>query len=215
MKNSKPRHNALATEYNRRYNTVLIPVSGNLRKHICQLLHGQPRVDRISVRAKNVDRFLEKATAIADGKSKYAEPLEQIQDQIGARIIVFYQQDVAMTESRILRYFTAIENRDLVPESESEFGYFGRHLVLALPPDVVEAGMDLSLIPRFFELQIKTLFQHAWSEADHDLGYKPGKWVLSPEQKRLIAFTAAQAWGADHIFDRLFQERITPKEGAE
>ena len=215
MKNSKPRHNTLAKEYTRRYHTVLIPVSGNLRKHICELLRSQPRVDRISVRAKSPDRFLGKATGLLDGVPKYVEPLDQIQDQIGARIVVFYQQDVAMMESRILRYFTAIENRELVPESESEFGYFGRHLVLALPPDVVEATMDLSLIPKFFELQIKTLFQHAWSEADHDLGYKPGEWALTPEQKRLIAFTAAQAWGADHIFDRLFQERNAPNEDAE
>jgi putative GTP pyrophosphokinase len=67
--------------------------------------------------------------------------------------------------------------------------------------------MDETLIPGFFELQIKTLFQHAWSEADHDLGYKPGDQPLTSEQKRLIAFTSAQAWGADHIFDQLFRER--------
>jgi putative GTP pyrophosphokinase len=56
----------------------------------------------------------------------------------------------------------------------------------------------------FFELQIKTLFQHAWSEAEHDLGYKPAT-VLSSDQKRRLAFTAAQAWGADQIFDELYR----------
>ena len=54
----------------------------------------------------------------------------------------------------------------------------------------------------FFELQIKTLFQNAWSEANHDLGYKPER-ELSKDEKRKIAFTSAQAWGADMIFDEL------------
>ena len=48
--------------------------------------------------------------------------------------------------------------------------------------------------PKVFELQAKTVFRHAWGEADHDLGYKPRN-ELNHEQKRLIAYTAAHAWG--------------------
>jgi ppGpp synthetase/RelA/SpoT-type nucleotidyltranferase len=150
---------------------------------------------------------VKKAAVMVDGKPKYVEPLSQIQDQIGARIVVFYKSDVDRIDAIIKRYFTAIEFRKVVPDSESEFGYFGHHLVLAIPSDILEEGMPSELVPAFFELQIKTLFQHAWSEADHDLGYKPGEAVLSPEQKRLVAFTSAQAWGADHLFDQLFKDR--------
>ncbi|MCL5802016.1 MAG: hypothetical protein M1283_05805, partial [Gammaproteobacteria bacterium] len=60
-------------------------------------------------------------------------------------------------------------------------------------------------VPNLFELQIKTLFQHAWAEAEHDLGYKTSN-SLTSLQKRKIAFTAAQAWGADQIFDELYRE---------
>jgi ppGpp synthetase/RelA/SpoT-type nucleotidyltranferase len=179
----------------------------NINEHIHDLLQDQPRVDRISARAKDVDRFLKKATSQIEGLPKYSEPLNQIQDQIGARIVVFYESDVGRIDAFVKRYFTAIEYRRVVPDSESEFGYFGQHLVLVLPSDIVEEEMDKGLIPGFFELQIKTLFQHAWSEADHDLAYKPGDMPLTGEQKRLVAFTSAQAWGADHIFERLFQER--------
>ena len=61
-------------------------------------------------------------------------------------------------------------------------------------------------MPEFFELQVKTLFQHAWAEANHDLGYKPEGKELDQESKRLLAYASAQAWGADRVFDELFQE---------
>jgi len=139
------------------------------------------------------------------GERKYTDPLEQIQDQIGARIVVFYLADVESTSREIDRYYRRIELRNLVPESLNEFGYVGKHYILAIPEDMFEDTVDRSRTPQFFELQIKTLFQHAWSEAEHDLGYKPST-ILSSLQKRKMAFTAAQAWGADQIFDELFAE---------
>jgi putative GTP pyrophosphokinase len=206
MKSSSPSPDSLATDYRGRH-PLLVRLARNIDEHIRGLLQSQPRIDRISARAKDVDRFLKKAESHIEGRPKYSEPLNQIQDQIGARIIVFYKSDVDLIDAIVKRYFTAIEYRRVVPDSESEFGYFGQHLVLVLPSDIVEDDMDKALIPDFFELQIKTLFQHAWSEADHDLGYKPGDTPLTGEQKRLVAFTSAQAWGADHIFERLFEER--------
>jgi ppGpp synthetase/RelA/SpoT-type nucleotidyltranferase len=208
MSDSKLRTEPLADAYRRRRETVLIKLAENLNAHLHDCLKGQPRIDRISSRAKEIDRFVNKAAAVANGNPKYTDPLSQIQDQIGARVVVFYKTDVDRIDGVIRRYLTAIEYRAVVPDSESEFSYFGRHLILALPADVIEPEMNAEMIPRFFELQIKTLFQHAWSEADHDLAYKPGDTELTAEQKRLVAFTAAQAWGADHIFDRLFKERM-------
>ncbi|MDE2111531.1 MAG: hypothetical protein KGJ79_10350 [Alphaproteobacteria bacterium] len=209
MKNSNPApDSALAADYRRRYDLVLQRIAGGLMSHIEDCLRGQLRIDKIAARAKSIDRFLAKAGKVDEmGRPKYDDPLHQIQDQIGARIVVFYKSDVDRVNRLVLKYFTPIETQKLVPEKESEFGYFGQHYVLVLPSDVIESDMDKSLVPAFFELQVKTLFQHAWSEADHDLGYKPGGDPLTLEQKRLIAFTAAQAWGADHMFDRLFSER--------
>jgi ppGpp synthetase/RelA/SpoT-type nucleotidyltranferase len=45
----------------------------------------------------------------------------------------------------------------------------------------------------FFELQVKTAFWHAWSEADHDVGYKPTQ-ELTPDQNRMAAFNAQASW---------------------
>jgi len=170
-------------------------VAANLQRHITEHLHGKPNIDRISARAKTPERFAKKAEAQnPEGKTKYKAPLTEIQDQIGVRIVVFYKEDVEATSKEIIRYFQPIEKRDLVPESEWTFGYFGHHLVLALPKDVIPNDVDPAQVPRFFELQVKTLFQHAWSEANHDLGYKVQR-PLSEDQQRRFAYTAAQAWG--------------------
>ncbi len=165
-------------------------------------------IDRITARAKQVDSFIKKSENLDDaGDKKYTEPLAQIQDQIGVRIITFYLSDLERLDEAVLNYFRAVEFRTVVPNSEWEFGYFGRHYILVIPPDVIEEGMHKSMVPPFFELQLKTLFQHAWSEAEHDLGYKPGRRELTSDQKRRLAFSSAQAWGADQVFLQLFQER--------
>ncbi|MBN9452889.1 MAG: RelA/SpoT domain-containing protein [Bosea sp.] len=194
-------------EYAGRFNRTLQRIAGNLERHLEDHLKSIVRVDRISARAKSIERFVSKSEKSYGAKAKYDDPLNQIQDQIGARIITFYLTDVEKVKSEIERYYRPIESRDLIPESDAEFGYVGKHYILILPPDVIEGDMVKSDVPEFFELQIKTLFQHAWSEANHDLGYKPDGAPLSSDEKRRLAFTAAQAWGADRMFDELFRER--------
>jgi GTP pyrophosphokinase len=176
-----------------------------LQVQLAGYLQSQPRIDRISARPKAVDRFLKKAETVEAGKNKYSEPLRQIQDQIGARIVTYYNADVERISKIVLKYYRPIESQKIVPDSESEFGYFGQHFILFIPSELIHKSFK-DMVPEFFELQVKTLFQHAWSEADHDLDYKPQGVPLSSNAKRRLAFTAAQAWGADHIFDELFAE---------
>lgn len=195
-----------AQEYRRRYDAFLQRIASLLEGYLRDELAGVPHIDRINARAKDPLRFAEKASRLDEkGKPKYTSPLTEIQDQIGARVIVFYRDDVAVVKERIERYFTHIEEKEIVPDSLWEFGYFGQHLILSLPGDVIPGDISRSDAPRFFELQIKTLFQHAWSEANHDLGYKAPR-PLSQDEQRRLAYTAAQAWGADRVFKELREE---------
>jgi putative GTP pyrophosphokinase len=186
-----------------------LPLASGLEAHLKGLFEGFPRIDRISVRAKNVDRFVAKAEKQENGGPKYTAPLNQIQDQVGARIVTLYASDVDRVRQEIEKYFKYIESKQIVPESESEFGYEGRHFILFVPTDLIDESEESV---EFFELQIKTLFQHAWSEAEHDLGYKPSS-KLTSDQRRRLAFTAAQAWGADQIFDEMHRQIITIAAG--
>lgn len=201
----------LEEEYAARFEKVLQPLSAALEDHLRELLQGIERIDRIQARPKSVKRFLGKASKTDGDKQRYSDPLHEIQDQIGARVICFYLDDVDHISARLEIYLKNVEKRRVVPENDSEFGYFGKHYVQFIPSDLIDISWDKNLIPEFFELQIKTLFQHAWSEADHDLGYKPGLRELSSDQRRKIAFTSAQAWGADQLFNQLFIERNVAK----
>jgi len=195
----------LAETYKEQRQQMLLPLAERLEAHLRSIFEGYARIDRISVRAKSIERFVAKAEKQVEGKLKYDDPLNQIQDQIGARIVTFYKSDVDLLAEEVKKYFRHIESRQIVPDSEREFGYEGRHFILFLPRDVFDERVREEESIPFFELQIKTLFQHAWSESEHDLGYKASA-ELASNQKRRLAFTAAQAWGADLIFDELYRQ---------
>lgn len=196
----------LLAEFKARREAILEPLAEKLAAHLHDNLSHLLRIDRIAARAKSPDRFMAKAAkAREDGSRKYEHPFEQIQDMIGARVIVFYLQDVEAVSAEVDRYYKRIEIKDLIPESLSAFGYVGKHFILAFPEDLIEDDAERQKTPKFFELQVKTLFQHAWSEAEHDLAYKPSE-PLTALQQRQVAFTAAQAWGADQHFSQLHLE---------
>jgi putative GTP pyrophosphokinase len=207
---------ALLTQYETRYRDILVPIARALELLLvdhCITPRALPHIDRIITRAKSPESFATKAAKQNDDETQYYEdPLDQIQDQVAARIVVFYTDDVEPTCDLIRRYFTFAEQQTKEPKSEWEFGYFGRHFILTLPADAVPAEIDRAAAPPLFELQVRTLFQHAWSEASHDPIYKQHV-RPSAEQKRLCAYASAQAWGADRTFVEL--RRSMTATGAE
>lgn len=179
---------------------TLKQVATAIQETLEELLVGVPRIDRITTRVKTVDSFADKAKKIDHDSEtpKYQYPLEEIQDQIGARIVVFYRSDVEPTIQRALSEFQEFENLPKEHLAHS-FGYEAHHLVCLIPRDI-RANHNAPIT--FFELQISTLFQYAWNQAEHDLGYK-SRGTLNYEDQRRMAWAAAQAWGADLIFEEL------------
>ena len=194
--------NELKEKYKERYDKYLYPISNSLEVYVRDCVNNYPRIDRVVARAKGIDSFIDKAFEEEDGILTYHDPLNQIQDQIGVRIICFYKSDVPLVQKIVKDYFALVEEEKIVPENESQFGYEGVHYILIIPDDFRNPSLQKDECTEFFELQIKTLYQHAWSEANHDLSYKTEE-DLTREQLRKIAFTAAQSWGADRIFNEL------------
>ena len=97
--------------------------------------------------------------------SKYRS-LADITDILGLRIITFYTEDVDKVASAVERLFTidwdnSVDKRKL--HEIDSFGYLSLHYICSLPD-----------FPYRFEIQMRTLLQHAWSNMNHDTGYKSG-----------------------------------------
>lgn len=198
--------NEILDLYAKRYN-FLTEAAKDLKSDLTNTFDNIPRteihIDRIDTRAKGIDRFVDKALKEKDGKLKYQNPMNEIQDQIGARILVLYLKDVENVGNRIHDYYTNFEDINKEPDNDHEFKYFGRHMILTMPQEIRDK-YGKENIPVVFELQIKTLFQYAWSECEHDLNYKHIEGgELGKEEQRLLALSSAQSWGSDKIFDEL------------
>lgn len=172
-------------------------IEADIRSHLAEY----ERIDRISARAKGIASFVGKAKSVnRDGSTKYRDPSHDIQDQIGARIVTYYLDDVEQIDDLIRKYYRKIEDISKEPPSEKEFAYEAKHYILFIPADIAIHYSKVPNIPKVFELQLKTLFQHAWAQAEHDLNYKTD-FSIDPHDRKLIYFSAAQAWGADRAFN--------------
>ena len=97
--------------------------------------------------------------------AKY-DSLADITDIFGMRIITFYTDDVDKVASAVDRLFevdwdNSVDKRKL--HEVDSFGYLSLHYICRTPE-----------FPYRFEVQMRTILQHAWANMNHDTGYKSG-----------------------------------------
>ena len=128
----------------------------------------------VSGRTKSVASFAEKATRSVDGVRLYTDPLREIGDQLGVRVITYVRDDVDAVAELLADQVVVTDDRDLGRETASEgrFGYASRHLQITL--DAAREGQPAyaHLAGRNVQVQIRTVLQHAWAEFEHDIRYK-------------------------------------------
>ena len=97
---------------------------------------------------------------------------EDVTDILGCRVICFLSDEVdkigkKVEESFVVDWENSSNKKDLL--KENAFGYLSLHYICSLPfgdkwPD--------EICGKKFEIQIRTILQHAWSAIHHDIGYK-------------------------------------------
>ncbi|MBA2463551.1 MAG: DUF429 domain-containing protein [Nocardioidaceae bacterium] len=127
----------------------------------------------VTGRTKSVASFAAKADRSLGGTPLYSDPLEEITDQIGLRVITYLHSDVAAVADLLGDQLTVLDDRDMGQETASEgrFGYASRHLLVAPDAARMAASYD-SLRERRAQVQVRTVLQHAWAEFEHAIRYK-------------------------------------------
>jgi predicted RNase H-like nuclease/ppGpp synthetase/RelA/SpoT-type nucleotidyltranferase len=117
----------------------------------------------ITARTKTVESFAGKATRRVDDRPLFTDPLSEITDQIGLRVITYLRDDVATVASLLGDELRLLEDRDWGVETarEGRWGYASRHLLVGVEGEQQPAS-----------IQIRTVLQHAWAEFEHDIRYK-------------------------------------------
>jgi ppGpp synthetase/RelA/SpoT-type nucleotidyltranferase len=128
----------------------------------------------VTGRAKSVASYAAKAARTVDGKPLYPDPLRDITDQIGVRVITYVHSDVQAVVDLLADQVAVHDDRDLGEETASEgrFGYASRHLLIGLDPEQEARPGHEVLRGRQAQVQIRTVLQHAWAEFEHDIRYK-------------------------------------------
>jgi len=128
----------------------------------------------VTGRTKSVASFAAKAVRQVDGHPLYTDPLVEITDQIGVRVITYVHDDVAAVADLLSDQLTLLDDRDMGQETAADgrWGYASRHLLVTAEPGSGPADEDAALSGRRASVQVRTVLQHAWAEFEHDIRYK-------------------------------------------
>lgn len=170
--------------------------------NILQNLLSTNDIDYLSVSGRTKDRqsILDKIE-----RKNYKKPKEQLTDLSGIRVIVNFESDIKKVSELIDKAFKVDTTNSLNQDeklSVNQTGYRSVHFVCDL-------GSKRSALPEFenlsdlkFEIQVRTVLQHAWAELAHDSNYKfNGK--LPPQLERKLFLYAGMLEIADGGFDEL------------
>jgi ppGpp synthetase/RelA/SpoT-type nucleotidyltranferase len=124
----------------------------------------------VTGRAKAVASFAAKAARERNGVRLHHDPLRDITDQVGVRVITYVRSDVDAVAELLADQLTVLDDRDMGRETAraGRFGYASRHLLVSL-----DAGEHTAYQPtRCASIQLRTVLQHAWAEFEHEIRYK-------------------------------------------
>lgn len=159
----------------------------------------------IEVRVKTVESFGDKAATPSEldpNQPKYSDPLAQITDLTGARIITFFPSTVEEVDQVIEAQFEVLEKTDkadLLLKTE-RLGYHSVHYLVTLKQNRARLPEYERCANLKAEIQVRTILQHAWAEIEHDIQYKSVETIPMPIKRRLMALA-----GLLEIADREFQ----------
>jgi putative GTP pyrophosphokinase len=133
---------------------------------------------------------------------KYPEPLKQITDLAGVRIIAYFPGTLADIDHLLDDEFDIVERFNKGEEliEEERFEYQSIHYLVRIKPDRARLAEYGRFADAVAEVQVRTILQHAWAEIEHDIQYKSSTAIPTEIRRRFMALA-----GMLEIADREFQ----------
>jgi ppGpp synthetase/RelA/SpoT-type nucleotidyltranferase len=166
-------------------------------------------IQSLDGRVKERDSFIKKANRPRDGDDgapRYSLPFEQITDIVAFRVITYFADDADAVSDDVCAQFDVIERVNKGRQLDDDrFGYQSIHLLLRIESARAKLLEWKRLRTLVFEVQIRTVLQHAWAEIEHDMRYKTDVEV-TPQVRRRFAQLAGLLEIADREFVQIRQE---------
>ena len=132
-------------------------------------------------------------------------PLEEINEIVGIRIICLFLSDIAkITEIIRSQFVFRSEDNKIDGKDLSSFGYMYVHFIVSMPE--YTGPRYESLHSRAFEIQVRTLAMDAWSTISHYLDYKTEA-DIPKELRRDFYALSGLFYVADTHFQMFFKAR--------
>lgn len=165
--------------------------------------------DRVDVRVKTWPSLKAKARKLNDdGELLYPDPWHDIRDILGARVTVLHSTEIPAVQRLLADQFDVLRSIDKAQETRiaGGFGYGSHHLQVRVTDR--SEGLE-AYVGTVFEVQIRTVLQHAWAEFEHDIRYKRGgadggaQHRSDPQIDRAFTLAAGLIELADQQFDQI------------
>ncbi len=157
---------------------------GNIISHFIK-----SNINNLEILPEITHRTKELISIIKKIKKKQIEKdysYNDLNDKLGIRIICDFQEDMVKVDTFLKNYFEVKKAEYKQEELDfDKLGYISNHYDLTIKPNISDFTQFKKYKNIIFEVQVRTLNQHAWSNTAHKLSYKQSI-NLPPKVKRKI-----------------------------
>lgn len=182
------------------FETLRTTVYGLISKAISEAnVSAMPIISRVKCTDSAVAKF--------DLKN-YTSPFQQMTDILGFRVVLYLEHEIGELEKVLRKYFEIDEQNSIdkrKPNDVQTVGYRSLHLICKL-------GKQRQTLPEYidtcdfsFEIQVRTVLEHAWAEIEHKQKYK-SKIALPTDLQRRLNILSGNLELIDRELSRIVEE---------
>ena len=193
------------------YITQLEGIGERLEEDIAGILNRTGLYFRVFNRAKTPSSIAQKLNKEGYG---FGEGEKKLQDLIGLRIVVYYQDDMDIIRTIMERTFRRVGEWSKTESTNEEFKASKLNGVFRIPEEyqrIYSGNFSEFPIDRTFEVQLRTVSFEGWHEIEHDMRYKSPHgdefWRNNEDLSRTLNCVLANLelcdWSTLSVFDKL------------